>query len=191
MTLQVCEIFYSLQGEGYYTGTAAVFLRLAGCNLRCPFCDTDHSRSTAMSVAEVVSVMSQYELRHAVITGGEPSLQLTDELIDALHHAGFYIQVETNGTSALPPTVDWVTCSPKGTPIKCSHIDELKLVFGSPAVGTPADYDSIAARERFLQPCDTGDRLRNSLIIEQCVDYIKHHPQWRLSLQTHKLINIP
>lgn len=109
----VNEIFYSLQGEGYYTGTPAVFLRFSGCNRRCAFCDTDFAAYTEMSAAQIVEAVSAFPARHIVVTGGEPLLQLDDKLVRALRGAGFYIQVETNGSMPVPTGVDWVTCSPK------------------------------------------------------------------------------
>lgn len=192
--MKVNEIFYSLQGEGYFTGTAAVFVRLSGCNLRCPFCDTDHFEGREMTAAEILSEIQQFPTRHVVVTGGEPSLQLTEEFVDTLHAAGFFVQVETNGTRQLPANLDWVTCSPKAAPLALSGANELKLVFsGESGQGfpQPTDFDGFAADHRFLQPCDTGDAERNAAIMEACVAYIKADPRWRLSLQTHKLINIP
>ena len=117
MTLRVNETFVSLQGEGYFTGTPAFFLRLSGCNLKCPFCDTQHQSFTEMSEEEIVEEACRHKLRHIVITGGEPALQLTKSLVDKLHEAGFFVQVETNGTLPLPEGVDWVTVSPKAPPI--------------------------------------------------------------------------
>lgn len=180
---RVNEIFYSLQGEGFYTGTAAVFLRFSGCNRRCSFCDTDHSEAHEMSLADIIQTVTSYPARHIVVTGGEPSLQLDDKLVDAFHAAGFYIQVETNGSLPLPEAVDWVTCSPKTPPLDIERIDELKLVLDG-----DIDPDAVAdalpmATHYFLQPCsciNTG----------QVVEYILKHPLWRLSLQTHKLIDI-
>lgn len=180
----VNEIFYSLQGEGYFTGTAAVFLRLSGCNRRCVFCDTDHSAHTLMNADQIVSKISHYTSHHIVITGGEPLLQLDHMLIDALHKAGFFIAVETNGTLPVGDLdIDWVTCSPKEPPLNIDRIDELKIVYQQQDV----EYikDSLpAARHHFLQPCSCTNTA-------ETVDYIKAHPHWRLSLQTHKLIHIP
>lgn len=179
---RVNEIFYSLQGEGYFTGTPAVFLRFSGCNLKCGFCDTDHSAATEMEIDTLVNRLMDYPSRHLVITGGEPSLQVDRLLIEVLHDAGFFVQIETNGTHPLPDNIDWVTCSPKhGGEVVISRIDELKVVF------TGADPEPIASRfnapHYFLQPC-SGEN------IPETVDYILRHPHWRLSLQTHKLINI-
>ena len=113
--MRVNEIFYSIQGEGHYTGTPAVFVRLAGCNLNCWFCDTEFHSFTEMSEDEIVAEASQYPSRYMVITGGEPTLQLTASLTSKLHAIGFYIMLETNGTQPLPEgcAVDWITCSPK------------------------------------------------------------------------------
>ena len=113
--LKINEIFYSIQGEGHYTGTPAVFVRFAGCNLNCWFCDTEFHSFTEMSEDEIVAEASQYPSRYMVITGGEPTLQLTASLTSKLHAIGFYIMLETNGTQPLPEgcIVDWITCSPK------------------------------------------------------------------------------
>ena len=181
--MKVNEIFYSLQGEGYFTGTPAVFLRLSGCNLHCPFCDTAHEQGREMSHSEIVDQVSRYPSRHIVITGGEPSLQLDDMLTDMLHDAGFFIQVETNGTHPLPDEVDWITCSPKsGSECRLKRIDELKIVYLGQDVEAVALTMPVATHY-FLQPCSCSN-------IAETVSYILKHPHWRLSLQTHKLINI-
>lgn len=180
--MRVNEIFYSLQGEGHHTGVPAVFIRFAGCNLSCGFCDTDHAPFTTMAERSIVDTVISYPCRHVVITGGEPSLQLTKSLVDMLHREGCYIQVETNGTGRLPDGVDWVTCSPKQGPYALHKVDELKVVF------TGQNVEEIAgmfeAKDYRLQPCSN----RN---VAETVDYVKRHPRWSLSLQTHKLIDIP
>lgn len=178
------EIFYSLQGEGVHTGCPAVFVRLSGCNRRCPFCDTDFHSFTQMSEVEIVDAVKAYPATTVIITGGEPALQLTASLVDALHAAGRRVHVETNGSLPLPSNVDWVTCSPKEPPYSIQHIDELKLVLTN-----GCDPEAIAARlpaasHYCLQPLSCSNT-------DACVAYIKAHPRWRLSLQTHKLIHIP
>lgn len=186
--MKVNEIFYSLQGEGFHTGTPAVFLRLSGCNLRCRFCDTSHQEGTEMAEGEILERVLTYPSRHIVITGGEPSLQLTDSLVEILHNAGFYIQVETNGTHPLPEDVDWVTCSPKGdAPVALKRIDELKVVYLGQDVEEIANR--YAAMHYFLQPCSSPEYDGGSNT-SATVRYILDHPHWRLSLQTHKLIGI-
>lgn len=195
--MRVNEIFYSLQGEGYYSGTPAVFVRLSGCNLRCPFCDTRHESGREMSEKEIVEAVGQYPARHVVVTGGEPALQITESLVDALHAAGRYVAVETNGTHQLPDNVDWVTLSPKsafvdGAEVMLTRADEIKVVYDG--IHDPerqlATRNSQLSTLRFLQPCDTGDAARNRQITAATVEYIKQHPEWRLSLQIHKILNI-
>lgn len=193
--MRVNEIFYSLQGEGYHAGVPAIFVRLSGCNLSCPFCDTQHAFGREMSDSEVVEAVAKWPARLVVITGGEPSLQLTKSLVHALHRARKLVAVETNGTHQLPSNVDWITLSPKdiwlgedAAPV-LGVVDELKLIFDGEH--EPRTYDSILSTHgRFLQPCDTGDAARNADIMRQAIDYCLAHPQWRLSLQIHKMINI-
>ena len=191
MTLRVNETFVSLQGEGFFTGTPAFFLRLSGCNLKCPFCDTQHQSFKEMSEEEIVEEASRHKPRHIVITGGEPALQLTKSLVDKLHEAGFFVQVETNGTMPLPEGVDWVTVSPKAPPIpfRGRIVDELKMLYH----GLDTDLsiaDQIQAKEYRLQPLDTGDEEKNRIILRDTIAYILEHPKWSLSLQTHKLLGI-
>ncbi|MCI9606593.1 MAG: radical SAM protein [Muribaculaceae bacterium] len=185
--LRVNEIFHSLQGEGYFAGVPAVFVRLSGCNLSCPFCDTDHSPFTEMTEEQIVSAASAYPTRHIVITGGEPALQLNTRLTDLLHQAGFFIQIETNGTVELPKGIDWITCSPKSQAIALGRVNELKVLFD----GTkPIFRPDVEADVLSLQPLDTGNADRNASITAAAVEYVKTNPSWRLSLQTHKLLNI-
>ena len=204
MKYRVNEIFYSLQGEGRNTGRAAVFIRFSGCNLRCSFCDTDFSSYTEMSGDDILEAIRPWKhCGFVVLTGGEPSLQVDDALVDALHREGFYLAMETNGTHAVPEGIDWVTVSPKVAPADFSkgerpqRIHELKVIWEPSLNGKEempqvlkAWADKLTAPLLYLQPCDTGDKERNREIIQQCVEYIKEHPEWRLSLQTHKLIDI-
>ena len=193
----VNEIFYSLQGEGCHSGTPAVFVRLSGCNLRCPFCDTRHEDGVAMSEQAVVEAVSQYPASLVVVTGGEPALQLTASLVDALHAAGRRVAVETNGTRPLPACVDWITLSPKaafvaGAEVVLTRADEIKVLYDG--IHDP-DMQLAALRPPlpsllFLQPCDVGDPLRNAQLAAAAVAYCKDHPRWRLSLQIHKILNI-
>ncbi len=190
--MKVNEIFYSLQGEGFWTGTAATFVRLAGCNLRCPFCDTDHHAAHEMSEEEIVAATAANPSPRVVITGGEPALQLTASLVDRLHSAGKTVHIETNGSLPLPAGIDWVTCSPKDAPVVLTRADEVKAVYES----RPDMHERLAAMESIpahaycLQPCDTGDAALNRRLTARAIDYCKVHPRWRLSLQTHKLLGI-
>lgn len=179
---KINEIFYSLQGEGFHTGTPAVFVRFSGCNLKCSFCDTQHEDGRMMSDDEIIAEVCKYPCRMVILTGGEPGLWIDGKLTAALHAAGKYVAIETNGTCILPEDIDWVTCSPKeGAILKVSRIDEVKVVYVGQDV---SEYLKQPARHFFLQPC-SGQNTND------VISYIKEHPQWRLSLQTHKLIDIP
>lgn len=181
--MRVNEIFYSIQGEGAWTGTPMVFVRLSGCNRACEFCDTVHQTFTDMTEEEIVEAVGQWPARRVVVTGGEPALQLTGSLVNLLHRRGLKVHVETNGSLPLPEDVDWVTCSPKTPPYGITRIDELKIVYQG------QDVEAIAAqlppaKVECLQPL-------SGINIAETVEYVKSNPRWRLSLQTHKLIDIP
>lgn len=200
--MKVNEIFYSLQGEGRFTGTPAVFVRMSGCNLRCPFCDTQHQSGSEMSEDDIMQAIAQYPARHVVITGGEPLLQLTPLLTTRLHYEGYFIQIETNGSVPYADgcSIDWITCSPKDKPLKLQRIDELKVLFDSAAsdnLDRITRLAQIPAKEYRLQPLDAamlakGDELfaRNRNNLEETIKYILENPKWKLSLQTHKIINV-
>lgn len=191
MSYRVNEIFHSLQGEGRHTGRVAVFVRFAGCNLRCPFCDTDFDDYTEMTAEEIVSEVKRYGPRFVVLTGGEPTLQVDEALTSLFHAHGFTLAMESNGTRPVPKGIDWLTISPKqeyvgqAGRLAVTECDELKCVFdGKHPV---SDY-GIKARYLYLQPCDTGDSSFNVFVNKACLTYIMNNPQWRLSLQTHKLM---
>lgn len=210
MTYSVKEIYYTLQGEGAQAGRAAVFLRFAGCNLWsglekdraqavCRFCDTDFvgtdgvgggKFATATTLARAVfGKWPQHGAGkpYVVCTGGEPLLQLDKGLIAALHDEGFEIGIETNGTLLPPPGIDWICVSPKAdAEQKLMHGDELKLIYPQ-AGAAPERYAGQDFRNFFLQPMDNQDRAANT---QAATRYCLDHPQWRLSLQTHKLIGI-
>ena len=200
MSYPINEIFYSLQGEGRWSGRPAVFVRFSGCNLRCPFCDTDHSAHTPMMLSELLTEISNLKPQTfnnpmVVLTGGEPSLFVDDVLTDALHQAGYYIAIETNGTCSLPKGIDWVTLSPKdcfvsNAEVIIAHADEVKLVFDGTNAEAVERYSVFPATCHCLQPCDTGSADRNRELIASAVSYCLAHPQWSLSLQQHKLIGI-
>jgi 7-carboxy-7-deazaguanine synthase (Cx14CxxC type) len=205
----VKEIFMTLQGEGAHAGRAAVFCRFAGCNLWsgreqdrlnaiCQFCDTDFVGTdgtlggrygSADELANTIAAQWSGESinRYVVLTGGEPMLQLDGALIDALHARGFAIGVETNGTIAPPEGLDWICVSPKaGVDLVVRKGHELKLVY--PQANAMPEHFAGLAFERFsLQPMDGPDVIENTA---RAVDYCLKHPQWRLSLQTHKTLGI-
>lgn len=182
---RVNDIFYSLQGEGRNTGRAAIFIRFAGCNLKCPFCDTDFAQYEEMSDEDILNRIKSYPSRFVVLTGGEPSLQVDRQLVDLLHKHGYELAMETNGTHPIVDGIDWITCSPKdNTQIK--RCNELKCIFEETTL-EPDDH-GISAEYKYLQPCDVQNTERNAQIVKRCFDYILQHPEWRMSLQTHKLV---
>ena len=210
MAYSVKEIFYTLQGEGGQAGMAAVFLRFAGCNLWsglerdrasavCQFCDTDFvgvdgtgggkfATPTALADA-VLALWPELDADHRLVvcTGGEPLLQIDTPLIDALHAHGFRIAVETNGTIAAPPGLDWICVSPKSdAPLALTRGDELKLVFPQ-AQARPERFEHLEFTRYLLQPMDGPDREANTGL---AIAYCMAHPRWRLSLQTHKFTGI-
>lgn len=213
MTYFVKEIYYTLQGEGANAGRAAVFCRLTGCNLWsgreedrsgavCRFCDTDFvgldgpgggkfatAEELAVAVFEKWPKVDSRRARPLVVcTGGEPLLQLEQELVAAFHRRGFEVAVETNGTRPCPAGVDWVSVSPKaGTEIVITSGTELKLVYPQPGA-EPELYAGLAFEHFFLQPMDGPDRVANT---DRAIQYCLQNPLWRLSLQTHKMIGIP
>ena len=214
MNYSVKEIFYTLQGEGAQSGRAAVFCRFAGCNLwsgreadrasaQCRFCDTDFvgtdgsgggKFSSARALAQAVRACwgggsgADAGRPLVVCTGGEPLLQLDAALIEALHAQGFEIAVETNGTLALPDGLDWVCVSPKAdAELRVQRGDELKLVYPQ-AEAPPERFAGLDFAHFFLQPLDGPLRQAHT---QQAIGYCMAHPQWRLSVQTHKWLGIP
>jgi 7-carboxy-7-deazaguanine synthase len=210
MSYAVKEIFLTLQGEGGQAGRPAVFCRFAGCNLWtgreedretavCSFCDTDFvgmdgegggrfADASALAAAVASKWRGGPENRLVVCTGGEPLLQLDEPLIQALHAQGFAVAVETNGTLAAPAGIDWICVSPKAqAPVVQRSGQELKLVFPQKDVD-PARFEGWDFERFLLQPMDGPDRVANT---EAAIAYCLAHPQWRLSVQTHKYLGIP
>lgn len=194
----VMEHFYTLQGEGYFTGQAAYFIRLGGCDVGCVWCDVkdswDASAHPLMTVDEIVKTASAHEGRIAVITGGEPAMHDLTSLCNGLHAAGFRTHIETSGAHPLSGDLDWVTLSPKKfkAPLEScmSQADELKVVVYHRSDLEWAEQHAASvnsACKLYLQPEWSKRDVMTPLII----DYIKEHPKWQLSLQTHKYINIP
>lgn len=207
---KVKEIFFTLQGEGYHAGRPAVFCRFTGCNLWsgreedradavCDFCDTEFvgtdglngGRYQADELAEKVKSLwpdASKGKPFVVCTGGEPLLQLDKALIDAFHQVGLEIAVETNGTLEAPAGIDWICVSPKAdAAVKQLHGHELKLVY--PQVkAMPERFEDLAFDHFYLQPMDGPNQLENT---QKCLEYIFENPQWSLSVQTHKWLNIP
>lgn len=213
MTYSVKEIFYTLQGEGFHTGRPAIFCRFAGCNLWsgveadrakavCNFCDTDfvgvdgiNGSKFRDAKALVAAIIQEWWIgvkkdmnRFIVFTGGEPLLQLDKALIDALHQENFEIAVETNGTKPAPAGIDWLCVSPKAdSEIVLTHGNELKLVYPQP-LAMPERFAGLDFQHFYLQALDGAAQAQNT---KAAIAYCMQHPQWKLSVQTHKLLGIP
>jgi 7-carboxy-7-deazaguanine synthase len=207
----VKEIYFTLQGEGARSGRPAVFCRFAGCNLwsgreadragaACNFCDTDFVGTDGPGGGKFSSAdqlgrqiqeswpSGQGGRPYVVFTGGEPLLQLDETLVEACHERGFEVAIETNGTLRAPRGVDWVTVSPKpNSDVIQQEGDEFKFVFPQSALD-PSDYESLVFDHFYLQPMDGPAHEENTRL---AVEFCKQHPQWRLSLQLHKLVGIP
>ncbi|MET3139009.1 7-carboxy-7-deazaguanine synthase [Undibacterium sp. GrIS 1.2] len=211
MTYSIKEIFYTLQGEGNHAGRPAVFCRFAGCNLWtgreedrataiCQFCDTDFVGTDgerggkfkqAAELAATINNLWPHDYaasKYVVFTGGEPLLQLDTELITAMHAVGFEIAIETNGTLPVPEGVDWICVSPKmGAELLVRKGNELKVVI--PQLGQNMQaYAALDFQHYFVQAMDGPQQAKNLKI---AVEFCKQHPHWKLSLQTHKLLQIP
>jgi 7-carboxy-7-deazaguanine synthase len=206
---KIKEIYYTIQGEGFHTGRPAVFCRFSGCNLWsglekdrdkavCRFCDTDFwgmdgkngGKYDKQALTDMILSLwptSENKNVFVVCTGGEPALQIDDELVSCFHEHGIEMAIETNGTVPLPEAIDWVCVSPKAdTEIIVTKGNEIKLVFPQKE-NTPTQYESLDFDHFYLQPLDDDHQKDH---IRACVEYCLHHPLWKLSLQTHKFIGI-
>lgn len=196
---KINEIFYSLQGEGHHTGYPTVFIRFSGCNLKCPFCDTEHQSGTFMNDDDIIHAVNLYEASWIVLTGGEPALHIDSDFIRLLKRAtGKKIAIETNGTLPLPEGIDWVTISPKNdicgeqAPVKAECADELKVV----DVGQDLEpyFHLSCVKEKtlmYLQPCyveEPGQQEANRL---RTLRRVLSDPRWTLSVQLHRYLGIP
>jgi len=207
---KVKEIYYTIQGEGFHAGRAAVFCRFSGCNLWsgreedrhkaiCQFCDTDFwgmdgvngGKYTAQALVEKCISLWPAESDASpfiVCTGGEPALQMDQALVDQFHQQKCEVAIETNGTIELPNEIDWICMSPKAnTQIIIKQGQELKLIYPQKGI-SPDDMDSYDFDHKYLQPMDSPDIAENRI---KTINYCKNHPQWKLSLQIHKVLNIP
>ncbi|MDR3060574.1 MAG: 7-carboxy-7-deazaguanine synthase QueE [Dysgonamonadaceae bacterium] len=193
MKLKVNEIFYSLQGEGGRQGEASVFIRLSGCNLHCDFCDTEFESGSWMDIDDILIKIKDFQCHWIVWTGGEPSLQLNDEILSFFKKKGYKQAIESNGCFPFSPLLDYTVCSPKGNPVyarlKNEKIDEVRIPV---RVGDkiPEIQDLPEADFYFLSPIFELDKETTDANVAFCVEIIKEKPDWRLSLQMHKLIGI-
>lgn len=199
---RINEVFYSVQGEGYWTGRPAVFVRFSGCNLWngaeearatsiCTFCDTDFVNFEEYSLTQLVDEITLrwpgggYPM--VVFTGGEPMLQLDADLVCALRDQGWYVAVETNGTKPLEVPVDWVCVSPKTKTLRINTGDELKFVYPQQRI-QPSQFSKLRFTHFWLSPMDGPNLTSNT---DQALRYCLDHPHWRLNIQTHKVIGCP
>lgn len=191
---KVNEIFYSIQGEGRHAGRAAIFVRFSGCNLKCPFCDTDFKKYEELEASDIIDRIRKLlpNCNFVVLTGGEPTLQVDEHLITILHNYGYYIAMETNGTHYVSNNIDWITCSPKSlfvnnASVRINFANEVKVVYDSKHEITDC---GIEAEYFYVQPCDVGDTKKNAEILRQTVAFVEANPKWRLSLQQQKILNV-
>lgn len=192
MKLNVNEIFYSLQGEGGRAGEPSVFIRLTKCNLRCNFCDTDFEEGKDRSIGEILSEIKAYPCQWIIWTGGEPTLQLTDEILTVFRNAGYKQAIETNGTRKVSPLIDYIACSPKQSYEKVKEINpkvsEIRIPIQE---GDQLPDITILplADKYYISPVFNGNE-KSIANISHCVNLVKNNPRWALSLQIHKLIGI-
>ncbi len=210
MAYKIKEIYYTLQGEGAHAGRPAIFCRFSGCNLWsgreedrskavCQFCDTDFwgidgvlgGKYTARDLVFQCQSLwpdNTSEPPYIVCTGGEPALQLDQKLIDEFHRFGFKVAIETNGTLELPENIDWICISPKAnTEIVIQKANEIKIVYPQTGI-EPSEFENMSFGHFFIQPMDNQFIDENT---KRSVEFCKSNPKWRLSVQTHKYINIP
>jgi 7-carboxy-7-deazaguanine synthase len=204
MSYLVNDIFYTLQGEGFWTGRPAVFVRFARCNLWngreedrhravCQFCDTDFLKGERYTFADLIGSIDQTwqgegGQRMAVLTGGEPTLQVNTEFVEALHEFGFYVAIETNGTRPVPDDIDWICVSPKGgAPVSQRTANEMKLVYPQSDMPPDLAFSLIDALHYWISPMDGPNLAQNT---QDAIEYVLRNPQWRLNVQTHKVIGV-
>jgi len=194
MNLKVKEIFYSLQGEGGRQGAASIFIRLSGCNLKCDFCDTDYSGGEDMSLEQILIAVQKFPCKWIVWTGGEPTLQLSEFCLLFFKAAGYLQAVESNGSNPLFSLYDYTVISPKKDTLdkldeKNMYVDEIRMPIRS-GDNIPLIESLAIASHYFLSPIFSKNQAETKANIDYCVEQVKLHPEWRLSLQMHKLIGI-
>jgi len=198
--LKINSIFYTIQGEGSYVGTPAIFIRLSDCNLACSFCDTEFLSGNEMTEQEILEEIFNYDCEFIVLTGGEPSMQNIDLLCELLKKEGYYITIETNGMFEIPVEVNWICLSPKSSfdYIQLKECHDLKFVIkqGSKIPEIPDDF---RYHQLFISPMNysSGKKIGaeacaklNKTNLDYCIDFIKQNSKWRLNLQTHKIIGV-
>lgn len=189
--LNIKEIFHSLQGEGGRAGENTIFIRLAGCNLNCNYCDTEYDSGNLYTICELLKQIKKHTSNWICWTGGEPTLQLNEDIIQYFKNLGYKQSIETNGTNPIPNGLDYITCSPKVQNIKENFpngLNEIRLPFNS-NTKIPKINDLPLAEHYYLSPIFLYDKLDRINLIN-CIKYIKENPQWKLSIQQHKIWNV-
>lgn len=193
--MKLVEIFYSIQGEGANFGIPSIFVRLAGCNKDCWYCDTNWSEGYDMTPEEVLEEVKKYPAKRIIWTGGEPTLQLDDDILALFD--GYYSCIETNGTNRVPSRIDYIACSPKVSAETLNRNFEFVNEFRFP-IGLGDELPDITtlpkADSYFISPLFLGEEKKRFDLDEACVNYcvelVKSNPQWRLSIQVHKILNV-
>ena len=195
--MKIAEIFYSLQGEGANMGKPTIFIRLAGCNQTCWFCDTNWRNGVEMSIAEILQEIEKFPAKMIIWTGGEPTLQLNNEILS--HFTHYYNVIETNGTNPVPSKIDYISCSPKVDvevlQKNFDFVNEFRFPYCKENENILPKIDDLPQADNyFLSPILLGNDVfnkKNTENITFCINFIKQNPQWRLSFQTHKMLNFP
>lgn len=200
LTLTVREIFYSLQGEGSRAGEPSIFIRLAFCNKDCWFCDTDWSFGTNMTLNAIFEEISQYDCKWIVWTGGEPTLQLDDAIVEVFKDAGYKQAIETNGTKVPPAGLDYITCSPKvdtgrlKRSFRDRHVGEFRYPVGEEGMEPPPISELPHADYYYISPLFLGEVKKRFQLdgknLQDCINFVKDTPGWRLSMQQHKIWDV-
>jgi len=190
--MRINEIFYSLQGEGARSGEATIFIRLTACDLACGFCDTEFSSGKDMTIEELLAHVARYSSKWITWTGGEPMLQLTHDIVEQFRAAGYLQSIETNGNHAIPFALDWVVVSPKVAEHVLRRnfpngVDELRYAWHAGKMSVP--NPGVVSKTRYLSPVCNGNSI-DAKNLHHCIELCKANPQWRLSVQQHKLWNI-
>ncbi len=196
MILRINEILHTLQGEGANTGCAAVFVRLSDCNLKCSFCDTVFDEQFGCTLKELWQRISIYPTRFLIWTGGEPTLQLTSEVVAFFRERGYRQAIETNGTRPMPAGLDYVACSPKPEAMNLLHknfpngVNEFRFPISADSALPPPVVELPKAYHYMVSPVFVGESCEkpDELAVKRCIRFVLDHPEWRLSIQMHKLL---
>lgn len=193
-TYKINEIFYSLQGEGAFSGAPAIFIRFSGCNKKCWFCDTEYDTFNEYTISDLLAAIKEYPCNRVILTGGEPMLQVDKDIIDSLHFYHYVVHIETNGSIEIPRDklqFDWITVSPKDDQWHQRSGDELKVVYAGQSIDELKQYTEGYFTHYYLQPCFiSGDKNKTNNYLKETIKVCKENSIWKLSAQMHKVWNI-